>query len=62
MEKPIQMVKVYKEQDRVTLSSILVANGYKVWFGKVKKSADKRSTDYVVCYQEICPGDMAVSE
>ncbi len=62
VEKPVQMAKVYKEQDRVALASILVANGYKVWFGKVKKSADKRSTDYVVCYQEICPGDAGAPE
>lgn len=62
VEKPVQMAKVYKEQDRVAFASILVANGYKVWFGKVKKSTDKRSTDYVVCYQEIGPGDVGAPE
>lgn len=62
MEKPIQKAKVYKEQDRITLASILVANGYKVWFGKEPKAANKRSMDYVVCFQETDSSDPGGTE
>ena len=60
MEKPIQKAKVYKEQDRIDLASILIANGYKCWFGKEPKASNKKASEYYVYYQEVGSDDTAV--
>lgn len=43
-------IKVFKEDDRVTVSSILVKNGYKVWLSKVRRG---KTYDYYLNYEEV---------
>ena len=52
MDGPVQRVKIYKEEDRLTVLTILAKNGYKVWIDKEPKSPNTKTMEYGVYFQE----------
>lgn len=51
MDQPVFKIKIYQEQDRLDVCSILAKNGYKVWIGKEPKATNKKATEYYVYFQ-----------
>lgn len=47
----VQKVRISRKDDRLTVASVLVENGYQVWLGKEKREGT-RGYDYCIYFTE----------